>query len=70
MAFHPQGGEFSDRLHLALADRALARTDAARAAAARARAARPSPKTGIARERAEVELRAAELDSARSLPGK
>ena len=53
MAFHPQGGEFSDWLDLALADHALGRTDAAKAAAARARAARPSPKTGIVRERAE-----------------
>ena len=68
MAFHPQGGEFSDWLDLALADHALGRTDAAKAAA-RARAARRSPETGTARERAEVELLAAELDSALPLPG-
>jgi hypothetical protein len=46
------------------------RTDAAKAAAARARAACPSPKTGTAQERAEVEVLAAELDSALPLPAK
>ena len=69
MAFHPPGGESSDWLNLALAEHALARTDAAKAAAAQARAARPSPKTGTAWERVEVELLAAGLDSARPLPG-
>jgi hypothetical protein len=55
MAFHSQGGEFSDLVKLALAEHALARIDAAKAAAAHARAARPSPKIGTAWERAEVE---------------
>jgi hypothetical protein len=68
MAFHPQGGELSGWLGLALAEHALSRTVAAKAAA-RARAAHPSPKSGTARERAEVELLAAELDSALPLPG-
>ena len=69
MAFHPQGGELSGWLDLARAERALGRTDAAKAAAARARAARSSPRTSTAWERAEVELLAAELDSALPVPG-
>jgi hypothetical protein len=48
MAFHPQGGELSGWLDLALAEHALGRTDAAKAATARARAARSSPRTSTA----------------------
>jgi hypothetical protein len=64
MALHPQDGEFSDWVYLALAEHALGRADDAKAAAARARAARPTLKDNQPWDRAEVELLAAELDAA------
>jgi serine/threonine protein kinase/WD40 repeat protein/tetratricopeptide (TPR) repeat protein len=57
------GGEFHNSVFLALAEHRLGHTDAAKKAAARARSALTA-KPGAAWERAEMELFAAELDTA------
>jgi WD40 repeat protein/tetratricopeptide (TPR) repeat protein len=69
LPLHPQGGEFSDWVYLALAEHALGRAGKARAAAARARTARPTLRDNEAWDRAEVELLTAELNAALPPPG-
>jgi hypothetical protein len=64
LALHPQGGEFSDRLFLALAEHGLGHADAAREAAVKARATKPGAKAGPVRTAAELEL----LDATLPLP--
>jgi serine/threonine protein kinase/WD40 repeat protein/tetratricopeptide (TPR) repeat protein len=70
LAYHSGGGDFSNWLFLALAEHRLGHADAARKAAARARAALATLKPGSVWDRAEMELLAAELDTAVPPQGK
>jgi hypothetical protein len=69
MEVAPQDVAFQDWLFLALAEHSLDHADAAKKAAVKARAARPATTAGSVWDRVEVELLAAELDTAIPLPG-
>jgi WD40 repeat protein/tetratricopeptide (TPR) repeat protein len=68
MRLHPDGGDFSDWLFLALAETRLGHTGAAKEAAVKARKAERAAKAGPVWDVAEVELLDAELDAAVPLP--
>ena len=70
MEVAPQDVAFQDWLFLALAEHSLGHADVAKEAAVKARAALPGATAGSVWDRVEVELLAAELDSALPLPGK
>ena len=70
MTFHTDGGEFRDWAFLALVEQKLGHTDAVKESAAKARATQAKAKIVTVWDKAEIELLAAELETALPATGK